>query len=158
MTYVLGRRSRARLKGVHPRLVQVVERAIEITLQDFTVHEGVRSLAVQKRNLAKGVSWTLASRHLPQADGYAHAVDLVPWVDGKPVWNWALCYKVAAAMSQAARELGVELVWGGVWDRPMIAYGLDGEAIRAASQAYVARRKGRKKRAAIDGPHFELFD
>ena len=33
MTYYLGKRSRARLEGVHPDLVRVVERAIEITVK-----------------------------------------------------------------------------------------------------------------------------
>ena len=42
MAYVLGTRSKDNLKGVHPDLVKVVERAITLTTQDFTVIEGVR--------------------------------------------------------------------------------------------------------------------
>lgn len=156
MRFVLSKRSRAHLVGVHPRLVALVERAIEITEQDFIVHEGLRSRAVQKRNIAKGVSWTLASRHLRQSDGFAHAVDLVPWIEGKPVWDWPGCYRIAAAMAVAAREQQTALIWGGVWDRPMRAYAGPAAAIEAACRDYVARRRALGRRAAIDGPHFEL--
>ena len=45
---ILGPRSRAKLRGVHPDLVKVVERAIEITLVDFTVLEGLRTAARQQ--------------------------------------------------------------------------------------------------------------
>ena len=37
MSYKLGNRSLKNLDGVHPDLRKVVERAIEITEQDFTV-------------------------------------------------------------------------------------------------------------------------
>ena len=41
--FSLGPRSKMRLQGVHPDLVKVVERAIQISTVDFTVLEGVRS-------------------------------------------------------------------------------------------------------------------
>ena len=44
MSYSLGRNSLRELKGVHPDLVCVVKRAIEITKQAFTVHDGARTL------------------------------------------------------------------------------------------------------------------
>ena len=47
--YTLGVRSKARLKGVHPDLVKVVERAINLTTVDFTVLEGVRDPLRQKK-------------------------------------------------------------------------------------------------------------
>lgn len=106
----LGTTSEKNLKGVHPDLVRVVRRAIEITEVDFRVGEGLRSLAQQKKNVAKGVSWTLKSRHL---DG--HAVDLLALIGGKVSWSWAPYYKIAAAMKQAAEELRVPIVWGGDW-------------------------------------------
>ena len=42
--YQLGKKSKKKLEGVHPDLVKVVERAIEITEQDFTVLEGLRDI------------------------------------------------------------------------------------------------------------------
>lgn len=40
--FTLSQRSLNNLKGVHPDLVKVVRRAIEITEQDFVVIEGIR--------------------------------------------------------------------------------------------------------------------
>ena len=157
MSFILGNRSCARLAGVHPRLVRVVERAIQITEQDFEVHCGSRTLAEQRAHIAAGTSWTLNSKHLPQSDGFAHAVDLVPLVGGKLSWDWGGCYTIAAAMSAAAAEHRVQLRWGGVWDRPLTSFATTPKAARAASAAYISRRRRAGKRAAIDGPHFELM-
>lgn len=110
MSYQLGKRSLARLEGVHPDLVRVVKRAIEITEVDFTVLEGVRSLKRQKQLVAAGASKTMNSRHLT-----GHAVDLGAWVGGKVRWDWPLYHKIAAAMKQAAKELDQPIEWGGDW-------------------------------------------
>ena len=42
MGYKLSTKSLSNLKGVHPDLVKVVKRAIELTECDFTVTEGLR--------------------------------------------------------------------------------------------------------------------
>lgn len=116
MTHRLSRRSLNNLRGVHPDLVAVVKRAIEITAVDFVVIDGVRSRAEQAANVAKGVSWTMRSNHLPQADGYGHAVDLAAYVNGGIVWGpWKHYAAIAKAMRAAAREIGVDIVWGGDW-------------------------------------------
>jgi peptidoglycan L-alanyl-D-glutamate endopeptidase CwlK len=156
MAYRLGAQSRAELKGVHPDLVKVVERAIQITVQDFSVHDGLRTLEEQKRYVASGASQTLNSKHRAQADGYGHAVDLVPFINGKMRWEWEPIYVIAVAVWQAARELGVAVRWGGAWiDMADIKAGTPG-AMKAAYEAYgVARRRAGKK-AFTDGPHFEL--
>lgn len=43
MTYKLSKKSLSKLDGVHPDLVKVVKRAIEITECDFTITEGLRT-------------------------------------------------------------------------------------------------------------------
>ena len=156
MSFALGRISRANLAGVHPDLVRVVERAIAIGDQDFRVHGGLRTVAEQRAMVARGVSWTMNSRHLKQPDGFGHAVDLVPLIGGRLAWDWPACRRIALAMAKAAEELDVALRWGGVWDRPLADYGRSLASIEAENQAYVARRRAAGKRAAIDGPHFEL--
>ena len=110
--YQLGKRSRQKLKGVHPDLVRVVERAIELTKVDFTVLEGVRTLERQKALKAAGASRILNSRHLT-----GHAVDLGAWVDGAVDWSWPLYHKIASAMKKAAAELGVAIVCGVDWEK-----------------------------------------
>ena len=107
MSYNLSLRSRQRLSGVNPLLVDVVKRAIEITKQDFSVTEGVRNINRQKELVNSGASKTMNSRHLT-----GHAVDLVPY----PVsWDWEYFYPIAEAMKQAAEDLGVDIEWGGDW-------------------------------------------
>jgi peptidoglycan L-alanyl-D-glutamate endopeptidase CwlK len=108
--YTLGPRSKQRLKGVHPDLVKVVERAIEISTIDFTVLEGLRTPERQKALLEAGASQTLNSRHIT-----GHAVDLGAWVDNQVDWSWPLYHKIAAAMKDAATQEGVSIVWGGDW-------------------------------------------
>ncbi len=108
--YQLGPRSKQRLKGVHPDLVRVVERAIEITTVDFTVLEGLRSPERQKALMEAGASQTLNSRHIT-----GHAVDLGAWVGDEVRWDWPLYHKIAAAMKDAAQQEGVQIVWGGDW-------------------------------------------
>lgn len=119
MAYVLGTNSRAKLKGVHPDLVRVVERAIQLSQIDFRVTEGVRSLARQKQLLAAGASKTLKSRHIPAINrsGLAEAIDIVCLVGGKVRWDWPLYPIAAKAFKEAAKELGVPITWGGDWPR-----------------------------------------
>ena len=74
--FTLGPRSKARLQGVNPDLVKVVERAIKLSEVDFTVIEGLRTLERQHKLVDSGASQTLKSRHLT-----GHAVDLAAWVD-----------------------------------------------------------------------------
>lgn len=121
MAFRLSARSLSRLEGVHPDLVKVVKRAIEITPVDFMVTEGLRTRARQVQLVKAGASRTLNSRHIT-----GHAVDVAAWVAGEVRWDWPLYPKIAAAFKQAAKELGIPIVWGGDW------------------------------KSLRDGPHFEL--
>lgn len=140
MPFSLSAASRGFLKGVDPRMVRVVERAILLTSVDFKVICGVRTLAEQKALYAQGrtmpgkvVTWTLNSRHLPDPKtGLGRAVDLLPapydWKDLEPF------SQVASAMLAASRELGIPIRWGANWDGDRMI-----------------REKGE-----TDNPHFEL--
>ena len=110
--YSLGVRSKARLKGVHPDLVKVVEKAIQLTTVDFTVLEGVRDPIRQKKLVESGASQTMNSRHLT-----GHAVDLGAWVDDQVDWSWPLYHKINAAMQEASKLVGVPVEWGGNWTK-----------------------------------------
>ena len=137
--YQLGNKSKEKLKGVHPNLVKVIERAIQLSSKDFMVIEGIRTPERQVELYAQGrtkpgpiVTWTLNSRHFIQKDGWGHAVDLVPW----PVdWNDTKKFDaIAEAMFKASKELGTPIRWGADWDR-------DGRP---------------RERGETDSPHFEL--
>lgn len=111
-------RDRDRLRGVHPDLIQMVEKAREKVT--FFVGEGLRSRARQAELLAQGFTRTMNSRHLT-----GHAVDLIPWTDkdqdgqvdqDEIDWRDGRSFKaVADAMKEAAAELGLQVEWGGDW-------------------------------------------
>jgi peptidoglycan L-alanyl-D-glutamate endopeptidase CwlK len=110
--------STARLRGVHPDLVRVVQRCAadwKDPETGFIVTCGVRTLEEQKVLKAKGASKTLRSRHIPTANGYGHAVDLAATVQGQVRWDWPLYDKIAKAMKAAAKAEKVPLEWGGDW-------------------------------------------
>lgn len=136
--YQLSNRSLSRLVGVHPDLVDVVKLAIERTPVDFLVVEGVRTVAQQRENVAKGVSQSMDSYHLPQADGLGHAVDLAPLVDGAIPWkNWRAFSELAEVVKACAAELSVPVEWGGDWktfkDGPHFQIPRDWRARRATT-------------------------
>lgn len=110
--YKLSKRSLRRLNKVHPSLIEVVKRAIEITEVDFGVIEGIRSRKRQAQLVAKGASMTMNSRHLT-----GHAVDLAAYIGTELRWDWPLYYKIAAAMKQASEEEGIQITWGGDWKK-----------------------------------------
>lgn len=153
MAYVLGEKSLAKLRGVHPRLVQVVKRAILLSKQDFAVTDGLRTAEQQRTLVQKGASKTMLSRHLKQRDGWGHAVDLVPWINGGPRWEWEPIWNIAVAVDEASTELNVNLIWGAVWDIPMMKYGGSARELKAAVEAYKKRHPGPD---FIDGPHYQL--
>lgn len=112
MAFSFGTRSLQRLVGVHPDLVKVMRRAIEISDLDFTVLEGRRTLARQKQLLKEGATTTLNSRHIT-----GHAVDIAPLIGGKVRWDWPLYNRLALIVKQAAKDVNVPVEWGGDWKK-----------------------------------------
>lgn len=110
MAFRFSGRSLKNLVGVHDDLVAVTHRALAITTVDFTVIEGVRTVARQKELVAKGASQTMRSRHLT-----GHAVDLAPYIDGQIRWDWPPFHEIAKAMKQASADLNIPIKWGGDW-------------------------------------------
>lgn len=155
MAFNLSTTSNSRLNGVHPTLIKIVREAIQITTTDFSVGEGVRTLATQKKYVADGKSQTMASNHLVQKDGHGHAVDLWAFVDGKVDWDEVHYYPIMLAMVLSARKLGANIRLGGCWKwsddiEPTLA------GVKKAVADYVADRKRAKKKPFLDFVHFEI--
>lgn len=147
--FYLSQKSKNRLRGVHPHLVAVVNKAIQLTDRDFSVAEGVRSMERQRHLVAAGKSQTMNSRHIT-----GHAVDLFPYPtngdidkDGIiSIEDWDEYYPQADAMIAAARELGVPLRWGGNWKVN------DVRQWKGSAEALHKAYKG----TFPDGPHWEI--
>ena len=157
MGFRFGERSRNELVGVHPDLVEVCYRAIEISPADFVVFDGLRTAAEQNALYQRGASqidgYRRIGRHQKQPTGFGHAVDLVPWIGGRFVWDWGAIYQLTRAVHGAALEKGVDIRWGGCWEHINPLCG-DPENWVAA---YVKRKLAAGRRAFNDGPHFELY-
>lgn len=152
--FVLGARSQGRLNSLLPALAKCVRRAIELTTVDFTVLQTTRTIEEQREAVAAGNSRTMHSKHLPQADGFAHAVDLGVWVGGKVSWEFGIYADIAYAMDRAATEQGIEshVRWGCAWDRVLSDFGGTRQAYLDEAKAYAKRHEGSD---LLDAPHFE---
>lgn len=128
MTHTFGARSLANLKKVHPDLVRLHEAVLPIF--DHTVTDGARSVEEQKKNVEKGVSKTLDSKHLLQPDGFAHATDSTPFPNdwdavqkgmdamrkADPTLAVARFYYFQGVMRGVASQLGIRIRQGIDWD------------------------------------------
>ena len=127
--FSFSHRSEENLRGVHPDLVKVVRRALDLSSIDFMVIEGKRNEARQRQLVAGGKSQTMSSRHLTE-----HAVDCAPLVNRQIPWNdWSKFNQLAVAIKQAAKELNVDVEWGGDW----VSF-KDGPHFQLSHQSYPA--------------------
>jgi peptidoglycan LD-endopeptidase CwlK len=106
-----SQRSLNNLRGIHPDLRRVIDRALRESPLDFIVIEGLRTEERQREMVASGASRKMNSRHLT-----GHAVDLLPiGPDGRAAFDWPLYHQLGPAVKAAAEAEGVKIVWGGDW-------------------------------------------
>lgn len=114
--FKLSQNSKKHREGVDPRLIEVSDRAIEITLVDFG-HDrfgGLRTPELQNELYRNGKS---------QRDGYniksyhqtGKALDFYAYVDGKVSYYQPHLAMVACSFFQAASDLNYRISWGGLW-------------------------------------------
>ena len=105
----------------------------DILKDDFCVFETFRTIETQKDYVARGVSKTMNSRHIPDENGVINAVDIVFYERYKTTvkengktkevwksklsWNEELYYRNVKAMQEVIKDLGYEdiIEWGGSW-------------------------------------------
>jgi peptidoglycan LD-endopeptidase CwlK len=129
-------RSLSSMKGIHPDLRRVLDRALIDSPLDFVVIEGLRTRERQAELVARGASRTMNSRHLT-----GHAADVWPidpetgrGADGNDDRRlWALYDQIGPAIERAAAAEDVPIVWGGRWTRFR-----DGPHIELERNAYPA--------------------
>ena len=107
-----SKRSLSNLKGIHPDLRRVIDRALQESPLDFIVIEGLRTMQRQRELYASGASKTMNSRHLT-----GHAVDLLPIGKDGAAFAWPLYDKLGPAVKAAADAEGVKIDWGGDWTK-----------------------------------------
>ena len=150
MSFKLSSRSKGRLEGINPQLIEVVKTAITLTKVDFGVTCGMRTVEEQEKLVASGASQTMKSKHLE-----GRAVDLVAYIGPNVTWALNKYDELADAMAAAAKQKGVALKWGAAWTVGNIA-DWDG-SMEDAMNAYVDVRRSQGRRPFIDAPHFEMM-
>lgn len=114
--YVLSTRSKQNRKGIDPRLIEISDLAITISIIDFghPSYAGLRSSKIQNQ---------LYQKQLSSCDGYTYisnhqkgeALDFYAYVNGKASWQHDHLTIVAVAFLQSASILGYKIKWGGLW-------------------------------------------
>ena len=150
MSFKLSSRSKGRLEGINPQLIEVVKTAITLTKVDFGVTCGMRTVEEQEKLVASGASQTMKSKHLE-----GRAVDLVAYIGPNVTWSLNKYDEIADAMAAAAKQKGVAIKWGAAWTIGNIAE-WDG-SMEDAMNTYVDLRRSQGRRPFIDAPHFELM-
>ena len=135
-----GARSLTRLKTTHPLLQRLMRRVGEHFPN--TVLEGMRDIEAQRKNVARGVSKTMNSKHLigeavdcaPDPLSWPRAKRLMRRIEGvteglTPDQKTEMMYLVTTYTKEVSRwyyfggfvlgtaeELGIGVRWGGDWD------------------------------------------
>lgn len=106
----LSKNSLKNLEGVRADLIRVAKRADELTDLAFIITEGLRTRERQEWLFARKLTRTMNSRHLT-----GHAIDFAPLIEGEVSWKWPAFIPIAKAFKAAAKELAIEIEWGGDW-------------------------------------------
>lgn len=124
--FQLSNSSKRRRQGIDPRLIEIDDLAITLTIIDYghPADSGLRSAKRQHELFLSGKS---------KCDGYSKlsnhqsgkALDFYAYVDGRASWKHKHLAQVACAYYQAASILGYKIRWGGLfkpngWDMPHI--------------------------------------
>lgn len=136
--FVLSDRSKTNRIGVDSRLIQISDRAIQITKVDFGIDRdgGLRDNARQAELFKAGTSkCDGVTKRSPHQDG--KALDVTAYVDGEAMWEHRYYAMIAVAFFQAANELGHRIRWGGMFK--------EGRTVDGVPYGW-------------DCPHFELVD
>ena len=136
--YVLSDASIEKMKGVHPKLIELMKKAIGDSPYDFKVVQGLRTAEYQNSLYQQGRTkpgkivtkldgYNRKSNHQAKADGYGHAVDIavcghydqngnyVKYTADAEMFDNKKLVEISKHVKAVAKEIGLEIVWGGDW-------------------------------------------
>jgi len=114
--FKLSNSSKQRREGIDPRLIEISDLAIQISVVDFghPADSGKRTAERQNELFVAGKSKCDGYKKLSRHQS-GKALDFYAFVNGKASWDTEHLAMVAAAFLQAASILGYKLKWGGLW-------------------------------------------
>lgn len=136
--YVLSEASIEKMKGVHPKLIELMKKAISDSPYDFKIVQGLRTAEYQNSLYQQGRTkpgkivtkldgYNRKSNHQAKADGYGHAVDIavcghydqngnyVKYTTDAEMFDNKKLVEISGHVKAVAKEMGLEIVWGGDW-------------------------------------------
>ena len=130
--FALSKKSMANRSGVDPRLIEISDLAISLSIIDFGHGNtsGIRTAETQRKLFDEGKSKADGVHNLSKHQT-GKALDFYAFIDGRASWEHKHLAMVGAAFLQSASMLGYKLKWGGLWKRSTpkltdgIAYGWD---------------------------------
>lgn len=159
--FIFGNISESRFNGVHPNMVGFMKDLLDISPYDFSISQGVRTVAEQQKLYARGRTINgvttpgpiitkvdgvkVKSNHQPKADGLGYAVDIAILVQDpvtkkwKPDWNISK-YK---ELYELAEKEGLLEKWGVEW----------------GGNCFINKwrlENDKKYKPFIDGPHWQI--
>ena len=114
--YKFSKRSKSNMIGVNPKMIEIANLAIKLTLIDFGipadggVHTKGRQFVLYETGRSKANGTDDISYHQT-----GNALDFYAYVDNEASWDQKYLAMIAAAFLQAASILGYQLQWGGLW-------------------------------------------
>ena len=148
--YKLSEKSLSRLEGVDESLVKMIKQLIKVTPVDFSVIEGLRTVARQQKLFRFGKSKIDPSKGMVGKHTIGKAVDIYPWVDGKTSHSEEHYFAIIAE----AKKLGLPFRWGGSWHVPDLT--ATDQTPEESWDEYVARKEAAGKKTFKDFPHIEI--
>jgi len=109
--FKFGKSSLNRLDDVDPDLRLVMMEAIKLTVIDFGITEGMRSLERAEQLKADGLSKVGSkSKHC-----LGKAVDIVAYDGSRVTWDLDFYEEIAQAVGEVSELLDIPIRWGGSW-------------------------------------------
>ena len=109
--FKFGKSSLGRLDDIDPDLRLVMMEAIKLTVIDFGITEGMRSLERAEQLKADGLSKVGSkSKHC-----LGKAVDIVAYDGSRVTWDLDFYEEIAQAVGEVSELLDIPVRWGGSW-------------------------------------------
>jgi len=109
--FKFGKSSLEKLDDIDPILRLVMMEAIKLTVIDFGITEGMRSLERAEQLKADGLSKVGSkSKHC-----LGKAVDIVAYDGSRVTWDLDFYEEIAQAVGEVSELLDIPVRWGGSW-------------------------------------------
>jgi len=109
--FQFGKSSLGKLDDIDPILRLVMMEAIKLTVIDFGITEGMRSLERAEQLKADGLSKVGSkSKHC-----LGKAVDIVAYDGSRVTWDLDFYEEIAQAVGEVSELLNIPIRWGGSW-------------------------------------------